>query len=334
MLVYALIHFTIYTSKTPAKRSGRMQAFFLWICFFVNVLFILIKGPKFLKVKPLWLAVVIASAVAVSLIPVFYGCMFVNRYLQKKANDYQSSTSTKSSRISSMISAKLGLDDDSTKTDVVRPSIQKFTWRAQEEEKEESKLEVAFPEKTDAEQDQENQMLQEKALSEKYFVPLLIVSAMSVACAHGGNDVGNAIGPLSAIVMVFDNGTVSAKPDIPIWAIIYGSLGFVLGIFTMGRLTIKTVGTKITVLTPSKSFATQMGGAIAVLGSSYLGLPVSTSHCLVGSVIGIGLFEKLMKTGTLNLMVLSRIFLAWGITIPLAMVIASAIFLPFKHLFE
>lgn len=134
--------------------------------------------------------------------------------------------------------------------------------------------------------------------------------------------------------MVFDNGTVSAKPDIPIWAIIYGSIGFVLGIFTMGRLTIKTVGTKITVLTPSKSFATQMGGAIAVLGSSYLGLPVSTSHCLVGSVVGIGLFEKLMKTGTLNLAVLSRIFLAWGITIPLAMVIASAIFLPFKHLFE
>lgn len=107
-----------------------------------------------------------------------------------------------------------------------------------------------------------------------------------------------------------------------------------LGIITMGRLTIKTVGTKITTLTPSKSFATQMGGAIAVLGSSTIGLPVSTSHCLVGSVVGIGLFEKAMKTGTVNFAVLNRIFLAWGITIPLAMGIATLIFYPFKSFFE
>lgn len=134
--------------------------------------------------------------------------------------------------------------------------------------------------------------------------------------------------------MVSESGTVAEKPEIPFWALVYGSAGFVIGIVTMGRMTIKTVGTKITTLTPSKSFATQMGAAVAVLGSSALGLPVSTSHCLVGSVVGIGVFESLTKTGKLNLSVLARIALAWGLTIPLAMIISASCFLPLKHIFE
>merc|ERR1719262_496143 len=174
----------------------------------------------------------------------------------------------------------------------------------------------------------------QKEQLEKYFKPLLIVSAFSVACAHGGNDVGNAVGPLSAILMVVNSGEVTSTPDIPMWALIYGAAGFVIGIMTMGRLTIKTVGTKITELTPSKSFATQMGGAVAVLGSSSLGLPVSTSHCLVGAVVGIGVFQSITKTGGVNMKVLSRIFLAWGVTIPIAMTISVMLFYPFKHFYE
>merc|ERR1712100_317149 len=106
------------------------------------------------------------------------------------------------------------------------------------------------------------------------------------------------------------------------------------GIVTMGRLTIKTVGTKLTALTPSKSFATQMGGAVAVLGSSALGLPVSTSHCLVGSVVGIGVFEQMMKTGDLNVHLLRRIALAWCLTIPIAMLLSTIVFVPFMGYFE
>jgi PiT family inorganic phosphate transporter len=142
------------------------------------------------------------------------------------------------------------------------------------------------------------------------------------------------VGPLSAIIMVAESHTVASTPEIPFWALCYGSAGFVLGIVTMGRLTIKTVGTKLTTLTPSKSFATQMGGAVAVLGSSALGLPVSTSHCLVGSVVGIGVFEQVMKTGHLNLAMLSRIALAWGMTIPLAMIVSTICFVPFMGYFE
>ena len=95
--------------------------------------------------------------------------------------------------------------------------------------------------------------------------------------------------------------------------------------------TIATVGTKITTLTPSKSFATQIGAAVAVLGSSVLGMPVSTSHCLVGSVVGIGLAQKVAgKSGPVNVKVLKRIFIGWVCTIPLAAGVAVLVFLAMK----
>merc|ERR1711959_683182 len=132
-------------------------------------------------------------------------------------------------------------------------------------------------------------------LAEETFNPLLVVSALAVAFAHGANDVGNAVGPLAVIYQVYSSGTIPSDgvPDIPLWALLMGSAGFVVGITLLGSRTIATVGTKITQLTPTRSFATQIGAAIAVLASSMMGLPVSTSHCLVGAVIGIGVAQKL-----------------------------------------
>ena len=177
----------------------------------------------------------------------------------------------------------------------------------------------------------------EAATAEDTFKPLLVVSALSVAFAHGANDVGNAIGPLAVIYQVYNEGTIPANgvPDIPIWALVMGSVGFVVGIITLGSRTISTVGTKITTLTPTRSFATQIGAAIAVLASSVMGLPVSTSHCLVGAVIGIGLAQKLSGvTAPLSWGVLKRIALSWISTIPIAMVLALCFFYPFQYLFE
>lgn len=225
-----------------------------------------------------------------------------------------------------MVSNRLGLDeaDDGNANAAAAPA---FTFERTIHRK---KAEAKAPTDTSS----KPVVTEQQRESEKYFVPLLILSALSVACAHGGNDVGNAVGPLSAIIMVSQSRTVASTPDIPFWALCYGSAGFVLGIVTMGRLTIKTVGTKLTALTPSKSFATQMGGAVAVLGSSALGLPVSTSHCLVGSVVGIGVFEQMMKTGDLNVHLLRRIALAWCLTIPIAMLLSTIVFVPFMGYFE
>ena len=91
-----------------------------------------------------------------------------------------------------------------------------------------------------------------------------------------------------------------------------GATGFVLGIVTIGSRTIKTVGSSLTKLSPSRSYATQIGAAVAVLLSSVLGLPVSTSHCLIGSVVGVGIGQQCMGTdGGLDASMLKRIIITW-----------------------
>ena len=159
-------------------------------------------------------------------------------------------------------------------------------------------------------------------VAEKPFVSLLILSALTVAFAHGANDVGNAVGPLAAIFEATLNGSIAAKPKIPLWTLTIGSAGFVIGIAALGSRTIATVGGKITALTPSKSFSVQIGAAVAVLSSTILGLAVSTSHCLVGSVVGVAIASKVSRAGgSVNMRILLRILIGWGVTIPLAMLV-------------
>jgi len=356
--VFWLISATIYNAKNPARNAKRMFGFFLWICLTVNILFMFIKGPKFMRIKPVWLAVLVACGVGAvcvvvialihklktvmnlgSLGTMFAGCGPSGQHLEKIKRSLSLDEEDAPQSEKMLRSFSFRTYDEGGRVSVVASEDKvgrvPLTEKGGEEKAKDQLKEAATPEKVEDIKihiDPEFAALREEA--EKYFVPLLIVSAFSVACAHGGNDVGNAVGPLSAIMMVVADGTVSETPDIPFWAICYGSLGFAVGIITLGRLTIKTVGSKITELTPSKSFATQMGGAVAVLCSSALGLPVSTSHCLVGAVVGIGVFQTVTKTGNLNLAVLSRIVVAWGVTIPVSMIVALMIFLPFKHIFE
>jgi len=170
--------------------------------------------------------------------------------------------------------------------------------------------------------------------NEEEFVSLLVLSALTVAFAHGANDVGNAVGPLAAMLEVLTDGVVHEVPTVPMWALVLGAVGFVVGILTLGQNTIDTVGNRITHLTPSKSYATQMGAAIAVLLSSSLGMPVSTSHCLVGSVIGVGVAQNISSTlklrvneaADINISIINKIVIGWLVTIPIAMCLSLVAF--------
>jgi len=178
---------------------------------------------------------------------------------------------------------------------------------------------------------------------EAQFVGLLVLSALTVAFAHGANDVGNAVGPLAVMGEVYSKNTVHDEPTVPIWCLSVGAVGFVVGILCLGKYTVNTVGKKIIKLTPSRSYSTQMGAAIAVLLSSVLGMPVSTSHCLVGSVLGVGLAQAFVASITgedpphINISILNKIVIGWAVTIPLAMfvsLIAFAIARPHSNAFS
>ena len=142
---------------------------------------------------------------------------------------------------------------------------------------------------------------------------LMIVSASAMAFAHGSNDVANAIGPLAAIVSVVDTGVIGSKAAISPWVLLVGGIGIVFGLATLGSRVIKTVGQKITALTPSLGFSAEIATASTVVAATYLGFPISTTHTLVGGVIGVGLAKGAEH---LDFRSIKRIIASWLVTIP------------------
>ncbi|VEP11327.1 Phosphate transporter [Hyella patelloides LEGE 07179] len=151
-----------------------------------------------------------------------------------------------------------------------------------------------------------------------------VISACFVAFAHGSNDVGNAIAPLAAIVYVYDTNTIPfGNIPIPFWILVIGGLGIVLGLAVQGKNVIATVGENIISLVPSTGFCAEIATATTILLASRIGLPVSTSHTLVGSIVGIGLWKN---RDSVDWSTIKSIVLAWIITLPAAAILGAVIF--------
>lgn len=152
---------------------------------------------------------------------------------------------------------------------------------------------------------------------EKIFAYLQILSACFVAFAHGANDVANAIGPLSAAVQALRDGAVAAKAAVPTWALLLGGAGIVFGLATWGWRVMATIGKKITELTPTRGFCAEMAAATTILIASlpfaWAKVPISTTHTLVGAVLGVGVARGI---GAINLSTVRDIAASWVITIP------------------
>lgn len=125
---------------------------------------------------------------------------------------------------------------------------------------------------------------------------LQILTACFASFAHGGNDVSNAIGPMIAIYSIYEKGQVTQSAESPIWILAYGGIGMSIGLWCLGRRVIETIGHDITNLTASSGFSVEIGAAMTVLLASKIGLPISTTHCKVGSVFMIGLFRSRSQT--------------------------------------
>ena len=157
---------------------------------------------------------------------------------------------------------------------------------------------------------------------EKNFAILTIFTACAMAFAHGSNDVANAIGPIAAVVHIVHN-TANASTTIPIWLLILGATSIVVGLATYGYKVIATIGKGITELTPSRAFAVSLATASIVLLASSTGLPISTTHTLVGGILGIGLAHGMHA---LNLNVIKTIFASWIMTVPIGAILAILFF--------
>lgn len=158
---------------------------------------------------------------------------------------------------------------------------------------------------------------------ERIFSYLQIVTACLMAFAHGANDVANAIGPLSAATSILMSGEIPTQTHVPAWALALGGVGIVAGLATWGWRVIETIGKKITELTPTRGFAAEFGAATTILLASRIGLPISTTHTLVGAVIGVGLARGIEA---LDLRTMREIVISWVVTVPAGACIAVAVF--------
>jgi len=152
---------------------------------------------------------------------------------------------------------------------------------------------------------------------ETIFVWLQVITACYVAFAHGANDRSNAIGPMAAVWQVFKSGSLGSEAEVPLWLVLLGSLGIVIGITTWGYRVMKTIGEKITHITPTRGFAAQFAAATTVLIFSmpFLAIPISTTHTLVGSVVGVGLAGG---ASSVDFRVFGKIAASWVASIPAA----------------
>jgi PiT family inorganic phosphate transporter len=166
---------------------------------------------------------------------------------------------------------------------------------------------------------------------EKVFVPMMLFTACAMAFAHGSNDVANGIGPMAAVVSIVQTGgEVAQKASLPLWILILGGTGIVVGLATMGYRVMQTIGTNITELTPSRGYCATLAAAATVVLASRTGLPVSTTHIAVGAVIGVGLARGI---GAIDLRVIGGIVVSWVVTLPAGGILAALFFFTLKGMF-
>jgi PiT family inorganic phosphate transporter len=159
--------------------------------------------------------------------------------------------------------------------------------------------------------------------AERVFLVLQVLTACFVAFAHGSNDVANAVGPMAAVFGA-TSGDLGAQVAVPHRVLLIGAVGIVVGLATYGYKIMATIGKKITELTPSRGFAAEFGAATTIVMASKLGLPVSTTHTLVGAVVGVGFARGI---GAINTRVVSGIVASWFVTVPFTAILAAGLFL-------
>uniref|UniRef100_A0AAX7SFY4 Phosphate transporter n=1 Tax=Astatotilapia calliptera TaxID=8154 RepID=A0AAX7SFY4_ASTCA len=157
---------------------------------------------------------------------------------------------------------------------------------------------------------------------------LQILTACFGSFAHGGNDVSNAIGPLVALWLVYETSSVFSNAHTPIWLLLYGGVGICAGLWVWGRRVIQTMGKDLTPITPSSGFSIELASALTVVVASNIGLPVSTTHCKVGSVVAVG---WLRSKKAVDWRLFRNIFMAWFVTVPISGLISAAIMAIFVH---
>ena len=159
--------------------------------------------------------------------------------------------------------------------------------------------------------------------TEKLFSYLQVITAVFNSFAHGANDVSNSIGPLAACLTIYQTGDVMQQAKVPTIALVLGGVGIVLGLVCLGYKVMASMGVNMVTVTPSRGFTIELGAALIILMGSAFGIPLSTTHCKVGSTVGVGIAEG--KNGV-NWKLLYGVFAGWIITLVICALTTGLLF--------
>ncbi|MCC5831498.1 MAG: inorganic phosphate transporter [Chlamydiales bacterium] len=309
-LIFSVIRRKILYNQYPISAAKRLSPYLVFVIFFVLTIIILFGGLTNLKLH-LNIFEVILIAATVGIV-----CGGISFFLVRRIKE--SSRPARQHNLDVEIGLKKAqknlLRVEAASLGVMQDKIHDIL---QEVEALSEKIEVP---------EVDNDYL----LVERVFIYLQIIIACFMAFAHGSNDVANAIGPLSAVINVLRGVSIVGK-SVPVWLLLIGGVGIVIGLATWGWRVIETVGRKITELTPSRGFAAGFGATITIILASKLGLPISTTHVLVGAVLGVGFARGI---GAINLNTIRDIVISWVVTVPAGAVLSVFFFWIIRLIFS
>ncbi|KAH9412584.1 hypothetical protein DERP_006546 [Dermatophagoides pteronyssinus] len=343
MSLYLFIRWYIINREEPLKNGLKMLPVFYGFTIFINIFSIVHNGPLFLKYITWWIALIMACVVGTVvglLVRIWIVPRLRNKILEIKANlthtaiqithlDHHHHHNHQKNKENPVDLLKLtpivcnNIDNGdnicSTNIAIINNSNNNNNNNNNNSNRKQSTMDIEMSN----EKNKDLQLIDvddDKPEVAKIFTFLHILTACFSSFAHGANDTSNAIGPLVAVMMLYQTGTQTDES--PWYLLLFGGVGMSVGLWVWGRRVIQTMGKDLTKITPSTGFVAEIGAASTVLLASKIGLPVSTTHCQVGSVVFVG--KAMNSQKGVNWKLFINIAISWALTVPLSALFSAA----------
>ena len=319
-VVFSVIRHSMINVPNPVQATKRWAPAFIFLVFAILTLVILFKGLKNLHLN-LSFPEALLIAAGIGMVAAITGWLLIRRVYISPSVDEETTIPLAVISVDLRSMARL--------TRRIQSKATKETEGYIEDIQEHVELLTNMVERSEAQM----QTRGDFQFVEKIFTHLQVMSACFVAFAHGANDVANAIGPLAAIVSIVNGGAnaLVGQTTVPVWILGLGGIGIVIGLSTWGWRVIETIGKKITELTPTRGFSAEFAAATTIVLASRLRIPISTTHTLVGGVLGVGVARGIES---LNPRVIRDIFTSWIVTLPAGAGMSIVFFLIIRTLFN
>jgi phosphate/sulfate permease len=336
-LIYLSIKFLVLERENSFERGLQIIPLYFGLTAVINVFYIVYKGSPGLKLKNLPIGPVLGISFGVAAVVVVF-CLFFyipflkRRIIGKEDLKWYHALSMPLVKTQPTLPEAAEVVEEGAK-DVVEEGAKEFVDSAEDEKLSflgRVKKTVLHSVTVDVVSPKSARVVAMHDRAKKYdkdteilFSFLQVVTATLASFAHGSNDVANSVGPLSVIYDVFRKGTVSSKAPVPAWILAFGGIAIDIGLITYGWHVFQALGNQITYHSPSRGFSMELGTALTVVSASKLGVPVSTTQCITGATIGVGLCSGSLSS--INWRKAAVIFSSWLVTVPTAASIAGLV---------